>query len=191
MAHRKILSLTVALLAPVMALVPGMAQAAEATCLTRGEAQALFSYALPQVISGTSKRCQQVLPANAYLRTHSDELVARYASQKGRYWPEAKAAFLKLGEGQSADVAKFARNLPDDSLRPLVDITVEGLVSQNLPLKSCDRIDLAIDLLSPLPPENTAGLIALIVEATAKARDIAPADVGDKARIAGLTLCKD
>lgn len=184
--HRKTLTLATMLLG----IAPSIAQA-ETTCLTRPEAQAMFTYALPQVISGTAKRCQQVLPADSYLRTHGTELANRYATQKGRSWPEAKAAFLKLSEGQSSDVAKFARNLPDESLRPLVDITVEGLVSQHLPLKSCDRIDLAVDLLAPLPPENTAGLIALIVEMTAKAKDVAPADVADKAKIAGLTLCKD
>nr|WP_314465309.1 hypothetical protein [uncultured Novosphingobium sp.] len=176
---------TLALLS-ALAIAPGVASAQQ-SCLTKAEARSLFGYALPQVISGTSKRCAQVLPSDSFLRSHGAELVTRYAAQKARYWPDAKAAFLKLGEGKDAQVGQFARNLPDESLRPLVDITVEGLVSQELPLKSCDKVDLALDLLSPLPPENTASLIALLIEVTSKADEVAPG----KAKLGGFTLCKD
>ncbi|WP_324695285.1 hypothetical protein [Novosphingobium sp. RL4] len=183
-AFRKMLTLAAV---SALAILPGVASAQQSACLTKVEARSLFGYALPQVISGTSKRCAQVLPSDSYLRNHGAELVARYTAQKSRYWPEAKIAFLKLGEGKDAQVGQFARNLPDESLRPLVDITVEGMVSQGLPLKSCDKVDLALDLLSPLPPENTAGLIALLIEVTSKADEVAPG----KAKLGGFTLCKD
>jgi len=173
-------------LASALAILPGVASAQQA-CLTKSEASSLFGYALPQVISGTSKRCAQVLPSDSFLRSHGTELVTRYSAQKARYWPQAKAAFLKLGSSKDAGVGQFTRNLPDESLRPLVDITVEGLISQELPLKSCDKVDLALDLLSPLPPENTAGLIALLLEVTSKADEVAPG----KAKLGGFTLCKD
>lgn len=173
-------------LASALAIVPGVASAQQ-SCLTKAEARSLFGYALPQVISGTSKRCAQVLPSDSFLRNHGAELVTRYSTQKARYWPEAKAAFLKLGSSKNAQMGEFTRNLPDESLRPLVDITVEGLISQELPLKSCDKVDLALDLLSPLPPENTAGLIALLLEVTSKADEVAPG----KAKLGGFSLCKD
>ncbi len=183
LAFRKTFTLV---LASALVVVPGIASAQQ-SCLTKAEAHSLFGYALPQVISGTSKRCAQVLPSDSFLRSHGAELVTRYSAQKARYWPEAKAAFLKLGQSKDAQVGQFARNLPDESLQPLVDITVEGLVSQELPLKSCDKVDLALDLLSPLPPENTASLIALLIEATSKADDVAPG----KTKLGGFSLCKD
>ncbi len=153
-------------MASLLACVPGVAAAAEPVCLTRTEATSLVAYALPQAISGTAKRCAPVLPANAYLRRHGGDLAARYATQKAKYWPNAKPAFMKaLGP----DAAGTVGNLPDDTTQQLANTFVEGFVSQQIALKSCDKLDIAIDLLSPLPPENTAGLIALTMEVASTA----------------------
>jgi hypothetical protein len=43
----------------------------------------------------------------------------------------------------------------------MVDGLIEGLVGQQIPPEKCAMIDQVIRLLSPLPPENTAELIAL------------------------------
>jgi hypothetical protein len=155
--------------AAVLALVPAIASAAEPVCLTKREATSLIAYALPQAINGTAKRCASALPADAFLRRHGSELASRYGAQKDRYWPQAKPAFLKALAGQGGDTGGLTKNLPDDSLRQLADVFVEGFVSQRIALKSCDKLDLAIDLLSPLPPENTAGLIALTMEVASTA----------------------
>jgi hypothetical protein len=53
--------------------------------------------------------------------------------------------------------------MPDAKLQPMVDALVEGLVAQQLPAERCRTIDTAISLLAPLPPQNTAELIALAV----------------------------
>lgn len=167
--------------AALLAIVPGMASAAEPVCLTRTEATSLVAYALPQAISGTAKRCAPVLPPNAFLRQHGGTLAARYAGQKDKYWPQAKPAFLKTLGGDGGDAAATVRNLPDDTMRQLADVFVEGFVSQKIALKSCDKLDLAIDLLSPLPPENTAGLIALTMEVASRAEP----------QVGKIALCKD
>lgn len=158
-----------AALVPATALLiaPSMAQAAEPVCLTRHEATALISYALPQAIDGIAKRCDPVLPADAFLPRHGAELVARYAAQKDQYWPDAKPALLKALGGQGT--GKLAASMPDENLRQLADVFVEGFVSQRIAPKSCDQLDGAIGLMAPLPPENTARLIALAVEAAGNA----------------------
>ena len=163
-----------------IALVPGLASAAEPICLTQAEATSLVAYALPQAINGTAKRCSAVLPAGAFLRQHGSELATRYAGQKDKYWPQAKPAFIKTLGADGGDAANLTRSLPDDSLRQLADVFVEGLVSQRIALKSCDKLDLAIDLLSPLPPENTAGLIALTMEVASTAEP----------QVGKIALCK-
>ncbi|MEJ2408551.1 MAG: hypothetical protein P8Y58_09370 [Novosphingobium sp.] len=152
--------------------------AAEPVCLTRTEATSLVTYALPQAINGTAKRCAPVLPANAFLRQHGSDLAARYAMQKARYWPNAKPAFVKA---IGPDAASSIDSLPDDTKRQLADTFVEGFVSQKIALKSCDKLDIAIDLLSPLPPENTAGLIALAMEVASNAEPT----------LGKIALCKD
>lgn len=165
----------------LLAIMPGIASAAEPVCLTRTEATSLLAYALPQAISGTAKRCAPVLPQNAFLRQQSGSLVARYAGQKDKYWPQAKPAFLKTLGTDGGDASATIRNLPDDTMRQLADVFVEGFVSQQIALKSCNKLDLAIDLLSPLPPENTAGLIALTMEVASTAEP----------RMGKIALCKD
>ncbi|KHK91518.1 hypothetical protein [Novosphingobium malaysiense] len=165
-------------IAALLSAAPGLASAAEPICLTRTEATSLLAYALPQAIEGTSKRCAQVLPADAFLRRHGGELAARYSVQKARYWPKAKPAFLKaLG----TDAADTVRSLPDETTQQLANTFVEGFVSQRIALKTCDELDLAIDLLSPLPPENTAGLIALTMEVASEAEP----------KLGKIALCKN
>lgn len=148
----------------VAGMTPGFAMAAEPVCLTKKEATALIAYALPQAINGTAKRCAASLPADAFLRRQGPQLAARYAGQKDRYWPQARPAFLKTLGSEGSESSKMIRNLPDETVRQLADVFVEGFVSQRIAPKSCTKLDLAIDLLSPLPPENTAGLIALTLD---------------------------
>jgi hypothetical protein len=178
------------LTASLLAVVPQIASAAQPVCLGKAEARSLLTYALPQVINGTRKRCETVLPADAYLRQHGGALAERYGAQKARYWPEAKAAFLKLSSAKDPQLGQFARNLPDESMQPLVDLAVEGMISQSIRPESCNEIDLAIDLLSPLPPENTAGLIALFVEAGAEAGRRAGRVSGEQPSLGGFTICE-
>lgn len=164
--------------AAVLVSAPGIASAAQPVCLSQTEATSLLAYALPQAIDGTAKRCASVLPANAFLRQHGGDLAARYAGQKDKYWPQAKLAFLKAA---GDDAASTLRRLPDDTTRQLADTFVEGFVAQRIALKSCDALDLAIDLLSPLPPENTAGLIALTMKVASNAEP----------KMGNIALCKD
>ncbi|MBH0113385.1 hypothetical protein I5E68_10540 [Novosphingobium sp. YJ-S2-02] len=183
------------MLALAAALVPGAAMAAQEgaaqqACLSRAEAQALLTYSLPQVIDGAGQRCQASLPANAYLRAHRAELVQRYTGQKPRHWPQARNAFLKLGERADPRMGEIARQLPDKSLQPLVDATVSGLVAQTIKPDSCPQIDLAISLLAPLPPENTAGLIALFVEIAGDADELTTRQNGKSPLPGGFSICK-
>lgn len=164
-----------------LALIPSIAAAAEPVCLTKKEATSLIAYSLPQAINGTAKRCAATLPADAFLRRHGGELANRYGATKDRYWPQAKPAILKALAGQGGDTGGLTKSLPDESLRQLADVFVEGFVSQRIALKSCDKLDLAIDLLSPLPPENTAGLIALTLEVASAAEP----------KLGKVSLCPD
>lgn len=150
-------------MALALAAAPGVVQAAEPQCLTAREFTDLSSYALPSIITGTAERCSAALGPNAFLKRDSRALAARYAAAKPAAWPGAKSAFLKLSGGANSDAAGLFRALPDDKLQPMVDTLVEGLIAQQVPAERCRTIDTAIRLLAPLPPRNTAELIALAV----------------------------
>jgi hypothetical protein len=161
--------------------IPSCAAAAQPVCLSRSEATSLVAYALPQAINGAAKRCSPVLPANAFLRRQGSTLASRYAVQKDKHWSAAKPAFLKTLGADGSSAASAMTSLPDQSLRQLADVFVEGFVSQRIALNSCRELDLAIDLLSPLPPENTAGLIALTMNVASSAEP----------KVGNISLCKN
>ena len=148
-------------LAAALLLVPQAAMAADEVCLTPREFTALSTYALPSVIGGTSRACSALLPPDSFLRRSGDELAARYARGKAAAWPEARAAFLKMSAAKDPGAAQLFTAMPDDALQQVADAALAGIVASKVKPDSCATIDRALALLSPLPPENTAELIAL------------------------------
>lgn len=160
-----------AILAATMALaaMPGIAAAAEPPCLTPAEFTSLAGYALPSIITGTSERCAAALPPTSFLRSNGASLADRYAARKPAQWPGAKAAFLKLSGGTNKEAADLIRNLPDPTLQQMFDALMQGMIGQQIPTERCGTIDSLVRLLAPLPPENTAELIALAAGLGSKA----------------------
>ena len=152
-----------AAVALAVALAPCAVRAAEPPCLPPPEFTALATYALPSAIGGAEQRCSPTLPPDAYLRTDGTALAARYAVGKATAWPGAKAAFLKLAGGNNPDAGDLTRNLPDATLQQIVDTAIVTKVSDALPVDRCDTVSHLVKLLAPLPPESTAGVIALAI----------------------------
>ena len=99
---------TLALLCSSLLLaLPQVAAAQSPTCLTAREFTALSTYALPSVISGTSRACATTLPATAFLRRSGGDLAQRYAATRAPVWPEAKAAFLKMTAARDPGAAQL------------------------------------------------------------------------------------
>ena len=62
----------------------------------------------------------------------------------------------------------------------MIDAVMEGMVSQQIPVERCATIDRVVRLLAPLPPANTADLIALAVGLGAKS---------GKAKVGSFSVC--
>jgi hypothetical protein len=152
-----------------LASQPVLAEAAQPTCLTSRQAAALAGYALPSVITGTTKRCSTALDGGSYLKANGETLARRYAERKTENWPEAKSAFLTMSQGKD-DASKVLSQLPDNSLREMIDVILEGMIVQEIPLGECGKIDNFVRLLAPLPPENTAELLALAMGLAIKSK---------------------
>lgn len=151
--------------AAVLAIASTSAHAAQ-PCLTPAEASSLAAYALPAAITGTTKRCTPSLAPSAFLRTGGTELAQRYAARKAQNWPAAKAAFLKMG-GKD-DASALLAGLPDPSLQQMLDAIIEGMVAQEIPTERCASIDRVVGLLAPLPAQNMAELIGVMLGLTGK-----------------------
>ncbi|MCB2047149.1 MAG: hypothetical protein KDE32_02850 [Novosphingobium sp.] len=150
------------LAAAAFACQPTLASAQDTACLTSKQAGSLASYALPSVISGATKRCSTSLSDKSYLKSSGSALAKRYSVRKDENWPAAKSAFLAMSKGKDGADKVFSQ-LPDDSLKEMVDVVIEGLVTQEIPVEECSKIDNFVRVLSPLPPENTAELVVLLV----------------------------
>jgi hypothetical protein len=173
---------SIALLAlSALVALPGIARAAEPVCLTPGEFTALSTYSLPSLIRGTVERCGPVLPSSAFLRSDGERLAQRYATNRDKAWPGAKAAFMKVGMARSPEAAQIFGQMKDDTLKPMVDELVIGMVSQQLPEDRCKPVDRALMLLAPLPAENTAELIGVIAGLGARS---------GKAKVGQISLCE-
>ena len=171
------------LAAPALALAfATTAQAAEPPCLTAGEFTAVSTYALPGAIEAIAERCAPQLGAGAFLKTDLKRLAARYSATSRAAWPGAKAAFLKVGVGGNPEAASLFAGMPDDTLRPMVNGVLASAIAQKLPTDRCTAIDRLVRLLSPLPPENTAELIALAAGLGAKS---------GKAKVGQFSLCRE
>jgi hypothetical protein len=158
-----------ALLAAVLlAVQPGLASA-EIPCVTPGEFVSITQYALPSVLEGTAARCGPSLPPAAFLNTDARAMSARYAESSRQAWPQAKAAFVRIGTGMAGSgdnagaQAALLATLPDPKMQEVLDGFVQGVVVARLPTDRCAAVDRLLGLLAPLPAANTAGVVATVV----------------------------
>jgi hypothetical protein len=148
----------------------GAARAAGDACLMPADLDAIFAYALPTVIDAAGETCHKALPGDAFLAAQGADLAARYRTDQAGAWPLAKAAVLKVGVGAltggrgDGGLGKYAALLPDGALQGFATGFVKQFVVSNVRAADCRDIDYGLRLIAPLPPENAAGLITLVIE---------------------------
>ena len=130
------------------------ALAAPRPCLTEAEAQAVALVALPEIIRQTGVACAGELPATSLLRRPQSPLLQRYDAEADRAWPAARSAVVKLSNTDAEAL------LGSQFARPLLTTLVVPLIVGRVAAKDCGTIDRLVTLLEPLPPRNTAGVIA-------------------------------
>jgi hypothetical protein len=164
-------------LAALAALASGQcALAQDAACLSEQEVVSLVSFALPTVMDSTIKTCGPQLSPQGYFGGQGPALVARFAANKAASWPGAKAAFLKLAAKQDSGTRDMIAKLPDSALQPFAEGIVAQLVTSKIKPDRCKVIERGVSLIAPLPPQNTAELIAFVIVLA----DKAGADKGSK-----------
>lgn len=149
----------------VLALMGSPAIAADVkpqpVCLSATEAQALFTYAIPEALDGVSKSCKANLPSTAFLSTKADETIVHFRAGADGAWPSAKAAFLKIAG--SGDDAKLIAGMPDSALRPFVAAAFSGVVGKEVKPADCAKIDRFVAALARIAPENVAELLTALM----------------------------
>ena len=142
------------------------AQAQSRNCLTHGEATAMIGYALPDLLGGLRNKCKSALPSDAFLTLRSPELESGYRIQANALWPQARVAFIKMIAGD-----EMMTRLSDAALRPFLSETFAVAITDEIKPGDCPTVDGVVEMLAPLPPENMARLIGIILAAEDKDSD--------------------
>jgi hypothetical protein len=165
------------ILAPAMAfaaLVSAQAaQAQQQACVAPEDLGDTVIYAMPIAYDAFSTRCAARLNANGFMARGGDTFIDGFRARQDVAWPGAfrlLKTFMAQDSadkgGANADMTAMIAALPEESLRPFVDGLVGQMIAEEIKPESCDKIERGLELLSPLPTENVAGLIAFIAELT-------------------------
>jgi hypothetical protein len=148
------------MVAGLVALSLGSAAAAKGVrnCLSEVEGTAVFSAMLPDLIDGLRDKCAAHLPADAFLATNGEALIARYKVAADQRWPVAKQAF-----GRIAGQEEMTDKLPDEYFRPMLGAMVGAELVKDIKPADCGSANRIVENLSPLPAENVAALIGAIL----------------------------
>ena len=131
--------------------------------LSPEEASALARYAMPRVFTAIQQRCRAALPGDAYIFASGDRVQARLSSVSNGSWPAARAAIVRIASADNPQMSQILSRMPPEALEPFVDELVAGLVVSEVSSQRCPQVDRVLELLDPLPAENLAEIIALIV----------------------------
>ena len=155
-------------------IAAGPAQAQGMACVTPTEMEGLVTYFVPQVIDNVIESCSAHLPADSYVRNGLPSRAEELRGLSEAAWPSARSAFVKIGAGDSTDKAEEITEMPDDLLRPMLDIFLVEAIDLKLTPSSCGEVNDISQALAPLTGAQTAHLLAVTLSAAARGdKDVA------------------
>jgi hypothetical protein len=127
-------------------------------CVTPDEAQNVVMFALPDVMLNTVERCRPHLTPTSYLLKSGGSLANTYRAVADTAWGKAKPVLFRLIN------EPVMRAMPDNVVKPFFGGAVGSLAADRVQPSDCDAINRAVEALAPLPPQNMAMLIGLVIE---------------------------
>jgi hypothetical protein len=161
------------LLAPLLGFAAiSSAQVAQAQqpCVASADLGDAVIYAMPIAYEAVQDTCASLLPADGFLATEGEAFVDKFRDRRDAAWPGAfRLLRVFLAEQAEQDVSApdiigLISALPEQDLRPFIDAIIAQLLGEEIKPESCVEIERGVELLSPLPAGNVAGLIAFIAE---------------------------
>jgi hypothetical protein len=135
-------------------------QAAEPPrCLTRAQINDATLFVLPSVLDALATKCRAALPANAYLLNGGQALSRRLTATSGDHWQGAVSIVARLARKK-----QFPTDISPDTARALIRDALTNEALNKLKAADCGRINEALDILAPLPPENIGRIVALFID---------------------------
>ncbi|MEE4200567.1 hypothetical protein [Erythrobacter sp.] len=144
------------------------AQAQQPICVQSADLSDTVTYALPLAYDAAMRSCAASYGADSFMRTGAPAFVEGFRALQDDSWP-GTFRFLRTfmaAEASGGDPAINAMiaTLPEENLRPFVDGLVVQMIGGEIKPDSCGAIERGMELLSPLPAQNVAGLATFIAE---------------------------
>jgi hypothetical protein len=137
---------------------------ADAACVSKAEATALFAYVLPEVTTAIRDKCSATLPSGAFLKAGGADLVGRFRANANGQWPLAKSAMLKMMGNEEPEGARIMAAMPDEGLRALFNTAFTIGITDTINVKDCPMVDRFVETLAPLPAPNMVELLIIFFE---------------------------
>lgn len=171
-----------ALAAIALAVTAMPVSAQELPQLSEAEVNAVALYAMPHAFRALQARCATQLPGSAYIHTRGDALAGRLdQASRGRF-PAARTALTRMVTAQNPQMAALLGQLPAENIEPLARELIAGKVQSEVQLTDCARYNRVLELLDPLPPENLASLMGVLVAEAQGRNRTAPTTTGTARR---------
>lgn len=155
-------------IAAAIALTGTSARAATETCVTPAEMNGLVTYFLPQVVDKVVDTCSVHLPASSYLRTAFGARADELRKDADAAWPQARTAFIKIGGGKNPKDVAMMKDLPDEALRPIVEVGLADALGLDLKPGGCADVNDIGEALAPLSNGQMVHLIAVALTTAAR-----------------------
>lgn len=135
------------------------AQTAKLSCVSRDEAGALVTFALPTVVTRLAERCRPALPATAYLSANAARLADRYAADADAAWPQARRAIGRLFSTLLGQPMPAEMN--GDLVRQLAEPTLATLLAEKVRTADCAVASDALQALATVSARDIGRLAAI------------------------------
>ena len=154
---------TAALAAMGIGIAPQVVAAQE--CITQSELEAMAIYAVPAMLDAAGRACGDTLSSNSFLLSGTGPMKAKYDSVRAGYWPLASSAMVKMIGGGGGDMPEMSMltQLPENSVRPMIDALIVQELSSEIPADDCTAVDRIAQSLAPLDPSEFAGVFGAIM----------------------------
>lgn len=145
------------------------AQAAQAPCVNADDAGDAVVYAMPIAYEAALRTCKNAWADDAFLKSAQGRaFIETFEERQDASWPgtvRMLKVFLAQPGGDGDDgMVQMLTSMDEDALRPFVDALGGQMLAEEIKPDSCETINKAAELLSPLPADNISGLMTLILQ---------------------------
>ena len=155
-----------------LSLLSAQGVAAQQACVKSEDLADAVPYAMPMLYDAVQAPCSTAFAESSFMSTEAGAFVDQFRDRQDASWP-GTLRLLKVfmardtaKEGGEDPMLAALEQMPQEALRPLVDVIIGQMVNDQLAKEikgnTCSDIAEAMELIAPLPPENIALLTAFI-----------------------------